>query len=175
MLYAGQEFGERGMDKEGFSGRDGRTTIFDYWTVQALYHGYVNRRKLTDDEKALEKTYSLLLNLANKEKAVSNGLFFDLMYANQDVSLFNPSKQYAFMRKCANEVLLVVVNFAQEDAECSVCLPRHAFEYLEIPEKTVTASDLLSKEETLSFDLKAESVVKMSVPGLGGRVYKFTV
>lgn len=175
MLYAGQEFGERGMDKEGFSGRDGRTTIFDYWTVQALYHGYVNRRKLTDDEKALEKTYSLLLNLANKEKAVSNGLFFDLMYANQDVSLFNPSKQYAFMRKCANEVLLVVVNFAQEDAECSVCLPRHAFEYLEIPEKTVTASDLLSKEETLSFDLKAESVVRMSVPGLGGRVYKFTV
>lgn len=175
MLYAGQEFGERGMDKEGFSGRDGRTTIFDYWTVQALYHGYVNRRKLTDDEKALEKTYSLLLNLANKEKAVSNGLFFDLMYANQDVSLFNPSKQYAFMRKCANEVLLVVVNFAQEDAECSVCLPRHAFEYLEIPEKTITASDLLSKEETLSFDLKAESVVKMSVPGLGGRVYKFTV
>lgn len=175
MLYAGQEFGERGMDKEGFSGRDGRTTIFDYWTVQTLYHGYVNRRKLTDDEKALEKTYSLLLNLANKEKAVSNGLFFDLMYANQDVSLFNPSKQYAFMRKCANEVLLVVVNFAQEDAECSVCLPRHAFEYLEIPEKTVTASDILSKEETLSFDLKAESVVKMSVPGLGGRVYKFTV
>ena len=175
MLYAGQEFGERGMDKEGFSGRDGRTTIFDYWTVQTLYNGYVNRRKLTDDEKALEKTYSLLLNLANKEKAVSNGLFFDLMYANQDVSLFNPSKQYAFMRKCANEVLLVVVNFAQEDAECSVCLPRHAFEYLEIPEKTITASDLLSKEETLSFDLKAESVVKMSVPGLGGRVYKFTV
>lgn len=175
MLYAGQEFGERGMDKEGFSGCDGRTTIFDYWTVQALYHGYVNRRKLTDDEKALEKTYSLLLNLANKEKAVSNGLFFDLMYANQDVSLFNPSKQYAFMRKCANEVLLVVVNFAQEDAECSVCLPRHAFEYLEIPEKTITASDLLSKEETLSFDLKAESVVRMSVPGLGGRVYKFTV
>lgn len=175
MLYAGQEFGERGMDKEGFSGRDGRTTIFDYWTVQALYHGYVNRRKLTDDEKALEKTYSLLLNLANKEKAVSNGLFFDLMYANKDVGLFNPSKQYAFMRKCANEVLLVVVNFAQEDAECSVCLPRHAFEYLEIPEKTITASDLLSKEETLSVDLKAESVIRMSVPGLGGRVYKFTV
>lgn len=33
MVYAGQEFGEHGMDEEGFSGRDGRTTIFDYWTV----------------------------------------------------------------------------------------------------------------------------------------------
>ncbi|MDD2284650.1 MAG: alpha-amylase family protein, partial [Paludibacter sp.] len=33
MLYAGQELGERGMDAEGFSGLDGRTTIFDYWGV----------------------------------------------------------------------------------------------------------------------------------------------
>src|SRR3712207_8716908 len=29
MLYAGQEFGEKGMDAEGFSGLDGRTTIFE--------------------------------------------------------------------------------------------------------------------------------------------------
>lgn len=99
MLYAGQEFGERGMDKEGFSGLDGRTTIFDYWTVQSLYHGYVNRRKLTDGEKALEKKYSMLLNLANKETAISDGQFFDLMYANQDGNLFNQSKLYAF---CVN-------------------------------------------------------------------------
>ncbi len=175
MLYAGQEFGERGMDKEGFSGLDGRTTIFDYWTVPTLYNGYVNRRKLSEDEKALEKTYSLLLNMANNEKAASNGLFFDLMYANQDGNLFNQSKQYAFLRKYANEVLLVVVNFAQEETECSVCLPHHAFEYLGIPEKTVAASDLLSKGDTASFKLKAESVIKMSVPGYGGRVYKFTV
>lgn len=175
MLYAGQEFGERGMDKEGFSGLDGRTTIFDYWTVPTLYNGYVNRRKLSEDEKALEKTYSLLLNMANNEKAVSNGLFFDLMYANQDGNLFNQSKQYAFLRKYANEVLLVVVNFAQEETECSVCLPHHAFEYLGIPEKTVTASDLLSKGDTTSFELKAENVIKMSVPGYGGKIYKFTV
>ena len=175
MLYAGQEFGERGMDKEGFSGLDGRTTIFDYWTVPTLYNGYVNRRKLSEDEKALEKTYSFLLNMANNEKAVSNGLFFDLMYANQDGNLFNQSKQYAFLRKYANEVLLVVVNFAQEETECSVCLPHHAFEYLGIPEKTVTASDLLSKGDTTSFELKAGNVIKMSVPGYSGKIYKFTV
>lgn len=175
MLYAGQEFGERGMDKEGFSGLDGRTTIFDYWTVPTIYHGYVNRRKLSEDEKALEKTYSFLLNLANKEKAVSNGFFFDLMYVNQDESLFNQAKQYAFIRKYANEVLLVVVNFAQEEAECNVCLPHHAFEYLGIPEKTVVASDLLRKGDTASFELKAEGFIKMSVPGYGGRIYKFVV
>lgn len=175
MLYAGQEFGERGMDKEGFSGLDGRTTIFDYWTVQSLYHGYVNRRKLTDGEKSLEKKYSMLLNLANKEKAISDGLFFDLMYANQDGNLFNQSSLYAFLRKCSNEVLLVVANFSHEEAECSVRLPHHAFEYLNLPEKTVTASDLLSEGNAISFELKPDCLVHMSVPGCGGRIYKFKV
>ncbi len=175
MLYAGQEFGERGMDKEGFSGLDGRTTIFDYWTVQSLYHGYVNRRKLTDGEKSLEKKYSMLLNLANKEKAISDGLFFDLMYANQDGNLFNQSSLYAFLRKCSNEVSLVVANFSQEEAECSVRLPHHAFEYLNLPEKTVTASDLLSEGNAISFELKPDCLAHMSVPGCGGRIYKFKV
>ena len=175
MLYAGQEFGERGMDKEGFSGLDGRTTIFDYWTVQSLYHGYVNRRKLTDGEKSLEKKYSMLLNLANKEKAISDGLFFDLMYANQDGNLFNQSSLYAFLRKCSNEVLLVVANFSQEEAECSMRLPHHAFEYLNLPEKTVTASDLLSEGNAISFELKPDCLAHMSVPGCGGRIYKFKV
>ena len=42
MVYAGQEYGERGMDQEGFSGRDGRTTIFDYWTVPSLHRAHVS-------------------------------------------------------------------------------------------------------------------------------------
>ena len=36
MVYNGQELGERGMEAEGFSGLDGRTTIFDYWSVDTL-------------------------------------------------------------------------------------------------------------------------------------------
>lgn len=78
MVYAGQEFGEHGMDEEGFSGRDGRTTIFDYWTVLAINHGYFNRRKLTKEEKALEQVYSKILNIALTESAVTDGLFLRL-------------------------------------------------------------------------------------------------
>ena len=33
MIYAGQELGEKAEDAEGFSGHDGRTTIFDYWSI----------------------------------------------------------------------------------------------------------------------------------------------
>ena len=36
MIYFGEEVGEKGMDKEGFSGCDGRTTIFDWWSIDSI-------------------------------------------------------------------------------------------------------------------------------------------
>ncbi len=175
MIYAGQEFGERGMDKEGFSGLDGRTTIFDYWTVLSLYNGYVSRRCLSSDERNLEKTYSKVLNIAITEKAVSNGSFFDLMYANNCRQGFNPDKHYAFLRKCDHEVLLVVANFSDIDTECEVLIPAHAFEYLGLPEKTVHAKDLLSDEKSQQMTLKADDSVKIVVNNNNCKVYKFIV
>ncbi len=174
MLYAGQEYGERGMDKEGFSGLDGRTTIFDYWTVTSLYHGYVNRRQLTSDERLLEKKYFRILGVASKEKAVSDGEFFDLMYVNGNSDSFNPHRQYAFLRKYRNEVLLVVVNFSDVTADCGIFIPKHAFDYLQIPEKDVVANDLLTDDET-TISLKADTNVNIALPANGGRVYKFMV
>lgn len=80
MIYFGQEFGEPGMDSEGFSGRDGRTTIFDYWTVNTIRrwsnHGRFNGHQLNAKEKELQKFYQKLLNLCNTEKAISQGEFF---------------------------------------------------------------------------------------------------
>lgn len=176
MLYAGQEFGERGMDKEGFSGCDGRTTIFDYWTVQSLYHGYVNRRQLSADEKLLEKVYSKVLNIAKSEIAVSSGLFFDLMYANNDgVDFFDPQRMYTFIRKCCNEVILVVANFSGSAVICGIRLPKHAFEYLGLPEKKVKVIDLLTDEGPYEWDLYADRLIKVSLDAFSGRVYKFKI
>ena len=42
MIYFGQELGERAEDAEGFSGKDGRTTIFDYWSVTTVRQWYEN-------------------------------------------------------------------------------------------------------------------------------------
>lgn len=50
MIYAGQEICELGMDSEGYSGRDGRTTIFDYWLPDTLRNGYYNPKELTQDQ-----------------------------------------------------------------------------------------------------------------------------
>ena len=91
MLYAGQEYGERGMDEEGFSGKDGRTTIFDYWSIDSLLHGYYSRSSLTAKEKKLEAIYKKVLNIATREKAISKGEFFDLMYVNPTSECFDAS------------------------------------------------------------------------------------
>jgi hypothetical protein len=102
MIYFGQELGERGMDEEGFSGKDGRTSIFDYWSVDTVRrwnnNGKWNEELLTEEEIRLRKFYHKLIRLCNREKALREGLFYDLMYANYENPDFNSMKQYAFVR-----------------------------------------------------------------------------
>ena len=167
MLYAGQEFGERGMDKEGFSGCDGRTTIFDYWCVETLRRGYFDRRKMKKEERELESIYQRILTLVNKEKALSEGLSYDLMYVNQHIA----DRQFAFLRKHENETLLIVANFDDRDIECDVVIPRHAFEYLQMAEGTYNAIELLTGEAT-TLTLAADNAAHVSVPALSGVVIK---
>lgn len=179
MIYFGQELGEEGMDSEGFSGRDGRTTIFDYWSVDSIRrwcnHGRYNLHLLNDQEKELRRFYYHVLNLCNEEKAISQGEFFDLMYANQGNWLMNEHRQFAFLRKHASEVLLILVNFDEMPMPVSVNVPRHAFEYLQMPEsESVQAVDLLTGEkEPISFT--SEKPVAVELPGWGGKILKMTI
>lgn len=168
MLYAGQEFGEPGMDKEGFSGVDGRTTIFDYWSVPSVFRGYYDRRKQTREERTLEAVYTKVLNVATNEQAVAEGEFYDLMYANSHIG----SNLYAFLRKYGNEVLLVVANFSSERSECDVNIPEHAFDFLDMPEGGYQAEDLLT-DDKMVLSLSKGKPVRMSVGSCSGRVWKF--
>ena len=149
MLYAGQEYGERGMDEEGFSGKDGRTTIFDYWSLDSLIHGFLSRRQLTAEEKNLEAIYKKLLNIAITEKAVSDGEFFDLMYVNPTSEFFDSARQYAFLRKYKNETLLVVANFSDTEADVKINIPQHAFDYLNLPDEITDAVDLMNENKII--------------------------
>jgi len=173
MVYAGQEFGERGMDAEGFSGRDGRTTIFDYWCVDTIRRGYFDRRHLTQDEMHLQLKYQQILHIANREAAVRKGEFFDLMYVNPQTWKFNPRHEYAFLRKFEDEVLLVVANFGPDRVNTSVNIPAHAFDFLGLPEKEVRAIDLLTGQE-MNIELKKDGAVDMDLRPYTGRIYKFS-
>ena len=167
MFYAGQEYGERGMDKEGFSGNDGRTTIFDYWSIDTLCRAAA--KKLTEEEKYIYDMYKRTLSIARKEKAVSDGVFFDLMYVNPQLY-----RQYAFLRRMDNDLLLVVTNFVDQEVEVDVRIPAHAFDYLKMKESTVTATDLLTREKQ-SMILHKDGAVRMKIGGCSGRVWKLKI
>ena len=167
MFYAGQEYGERGMDQEGFSGHDGRTTIFDYWSVDTLCRAATGQ--LTEEEQALAAEYSKVLQIAAKEKAVTEGLSFDLMYVNAQYF-----RQYAFLRKSGKEMLLVVANFDDRDVTINLCIPSHAFDYLEIAEGDSIAEELLTGSSQ-ELRLKRDGTVSLSLPKRNGVVFKLKI
>lgn len=171
MLYAAEEYGEKGMDKEGYSGKDGRTTIFDYWSVDTLCRAEADA--LTEEERLVFNIHEKTLKIARKEKAV-DGDFYDLMYVNPSSENFNNEKQFAFLRKKDNELLVVVVNFDDRDVNIQVRIPSHAFEYLAIPEKKYKAKDLLSGD-TQDVVLSNDCLVPMSLVSRGSRVWKITI
>lgn len=141
MLYAGQEYGEEAKEAEGFSGLDGRTTIFDYWSVESLRKGYYDRKKLSVGQKELENAYSVVLNLANNEAAIREGDFYDLMYVNGSVG----DDVFAFLRKKDKELILVVANFSDRMDMFNIVIPSHAFDWLGIPEDEYNAEELIGK------------------------------
>ncbi len=153
MIYAGQEWGERGMDAEGFSGKDGRTTIFDYWSFKEHF-------------SLLTPIYNRILNIALSEKAVSEGLTFDVMYVNRQYQ-----HQYAFLRKAGNDILLVVANFDDTPLTMNLTIPNHAFNHLELLEKAYKAVDLLTGSKA-SLVLMRDQQVAVALPPRGAVVYK---
>lgn len=171
MLYAAEEYGEKGMDKEGFSGKDGRTTIFDYWSVDTLCRAEADA--LNEEERLVFAVHEKTLQIARKEKAV-DGDFYDLMYVNPSSENFNNEKQFAFLRKKDNELLIVVVNFDDRDVNIQVRIPSHAFEYLAIPEKKYKVKDLLSGDKQ-DIVLSNDGLVPMSLASRGSRVWKITI
>lgn len=173
MIYAGQEIGERGMDAEGFSGCDGRTTIFDYWSVPTLRKlSQISASKtgkqcaekvLTVVEKALYDDYSQVLQLRNTNRALSEGLFYDLMYVNYSGEEgFDHQRHYAFLRKAEGELIFVFANFSDCHVNCGVKVPAHALQFLAVPAGTYEATDLISGDAT-TLQLSPDGFSQISV------------
>lgn len=174
MIYAGQELGEPGMDMEGFSGMDGRTTIFDYWGVRSL-QAWANKGKfdgggLDKEQKELRAFYTKLLHIALKERAIGEGRMFDLEYAQR--ADFNRQKHYAFLRQWEDETILVVVNFDARTADVTLTIPKAAFTYLGLKEcDSATFTDLL-EGRTYTLPLHADGSLTIEVPAWKGVVLK---
>lgn len=175
MVYAGQELGERGMDEEGFSGRDGRTTIFDYWRVISLEKLVKGPQTFSREEASLYEFYGKVVSMCNGEAAVREGAFYDLMHANYDrTCCFDCDRHYAFMRKAGRETLLIVCNFTGEATSVGVRIPANAFTCLGLRQGEHAAIDLLSGE-TQTIALKADHHTFVAIPAYGAAILKFNV
>jgi len=176
LIYAGQELGERGMDAEGFSGQDGRSTIFDYWSVGSLAawknDGKWNEDQLTAEQREVRHFYKRLLDIHYNEKTISQGNFFDLVYANFDNPGFDTNTTYAFIRKAENECLLGIINFTDSDKRVTLNIPRHAFDCLIIEEGHLHAMTDLFTGQTYSLECSSLVPIVLDVPAYGGLLLK---
>ncbi len=177
MLYAGQELAELGMDVEGFSGLDGRTTIFDYWGVKSLQDwsskGKFDGKLLSEDQRALRTLYQKLLNLSLTEPAIAKGKMYDLQYANFNNPVYNTDKHFAFFRQYKDDIILIVVNFDYTSSEISIHIPKEAFEYLALDASSkITWHDLIDETYQLSLNSFVNNKVEISIPAHAGRILK---
>lgn len=148
MVYFGEEVGEKGMDEEGFSGRDGRTTIFDWWSVGSIrrlrklissgeYKSQTVSRLvkggLKKEEAEIFLKFSSALQFAAGDDAVSMGTTYDLCYCNMSSDGFDKDRHFVFLRDFEEHTLLIAANFSRTPAKMKLTIPAHAFEWMGIP------------------------------------------
>lgn len=168
MIYFGEETGEAGMDEEGFSGGDGRTTIFDWWSVGSIRrlrkviesgeYRELKKSKLVkagmrDTEADIFIRFAHAVRFASKDDAIKQGTTYDLCYCNASADGFNKHKHFVFLRDYKEHTLLVAANFSKVESTMKLSIPQHAFEWMEIPQTE---------------SLNTSSVISVTVPPMDG-------
>lgn len=164
MIYFGQELGEPGMDHEGYSGKDGRTSIFDYWSIKSVREWLLNNKPL-----AIREIYKKLLTIAINEEAIFNGDRYDLQYANNFSLSYKPNSHYSFVRKASNSLIIITVNFDKNLSTISLNLPREMFSYFQIANDNLCKSQnlLTGEKRTLLLSSKVKFNMQLEDYGVG--------
>ena len=156
MIYNGQEVGEPAAGASGFSGNDGRSTIFDYWGIPQhqkwMNNGTYDGGNLDDSSKRLREFYRKLLNVCTNNEAITSGKFYELLSENENSIGFN-NKVYAFLRYTENRKVLVLANFNRDENKLEVRLPNEILAKFKMIDQKIIFTDLLSetKFETTHF------------------------
>ena len=167
MIYFGQELGERGMDSEGFSTKDGRTSIFDYWSVPSIREWFKGNYNIH-----LRLLYKQILSLSINEKAFRIGSTYDLEYENLHNAHFNPAFHYAFVRKLDNEMIIVVVNFGDNPSDVKINIPSALFSHFKINDGIICSGHDLFNDNKAEYAISSSSPFVISIAGRGIRAIK---
>ena len=176
MIYNGQESGEDADGAVGFSGDDGRTSIFDYAVMPRhqkwMSDGKFDGSDFSDEQRKLYELYKKLLNFRLTNDAINKGAFYDLMWVNPWYFNFDPQYVYAFLRYHNEERLLIVVNFnLNESRYCEVKIPQDALEYmrLQVNESTSQHVDKLGLELNYATDVMTGDKIEYNLNEVSSR------
>lgn len=166
MIYFGQEVGEPGGANEGFSGDDGRTTVFDYWGVTE-HQKWVNNKlydggQLSDEQRQLRQFYGDLLSFAGTNAAIVHGDYFDLTQSN--VMLKNCSDRFViFSRTDGTENLVIIAGFASKAERIKVKLTPEVIQKMGLqPGGQYVGRDLLRSGTDVGLDDQYQFEVDVS-------------
>ncbi len=169
MIYFGEEVGEKGMEEEGFSGLDGRTTIFDWWSVgsvrrlrkliksgeyKACSISSLVKGGLKKDEAEVFIRFAEAIRFASEDEAIAKGSTYDLCYCNMNSEGFDKNRHFAFLRDFEDHTVLVAANFSNQEARMKLIIPQHAFDWMELP---------------VSADFHPGSVIEVTVPAFDAK------
>ena len=182
MIYNGQESGEDADGSVGFSGDDGRTSIFDYAVMPRhqkwMAGGKFDGSEFTDEQRKLYDFYKKILNFRLTSDAINKGAFYDLMWVNPWYSNFDPQYVYAFLRYYNNDRLLIVINFNQNESRyCEVKIAEDALEYMSqrstVNGQQSTATDVFTGEK-IEYNLDEVSTrgIAMNLEPCGIKILK---
>lgn len=174
MTYFGQELGEPGMDNEGFSGVDGRTSIFDYWSLPLLQQwiddGSYSGSTLPENAKQLRRKYQQLLNAKLNNKMLWEGHYYDLGYINEHWDL--PQGSYSvFLRGVGDRVAIVLCNFSNRSATVPVVINEHAFLHMDMSTESVWRADEIFSETTTTLELRPDRSIEVKLTAFESKVF----
>jgi hypothetical protein len=184
LLYAGQESGEAGGDAEGYSGADGRTTIFDYWSVPKLSAwssgGAWDGAQSSWAERQLRRCYGRLLQLACREE-FSQGAALGLRQANCTEASYGSHGRWLWshLRYSGERASLSVVNLSGAASfETRIRIPREVQRQAGWPAEGTALFEPLcecGKRVSLSLSDLADHGVPVAVPPSTGEVFSISV
>ncbi len=125
LLYSGQEVGEPALGETGFSGDDGRTTIFDYWGLPEhqkwMNGGSFDGKCLSPEQLQLRNFYKKLMQLVVSSPAVIYGEICEIPRSGN-----MNNRMYGFIRYTADQRLLILANFDRNEVmEAEITVPEH--------------------------------------------------
>lgn len=178
MSYFGQDLGERGMYEEGFSGLDGRTSIFDYWSIGSMQrfvaNGAYDESLLTESECELHRAYLKLLEIATTEPLVTNGHYY---YIGNDAHGhwgYDKNRHFAFTRHDGHgHILLVVANFTDKAVDLNLKINHHFLDTVGIERNAVVSCTNLKTGQSGPVELSEDAPFNLQIPEWGYSAYRF--